>query len=161
MTRHALVLPNPAGPGSCPNRSGAPVRHVAVGSRTAREFVAFHDSLESFSLGGADHIDPLALLEKLCPGVDLGNFFPVFKAKLKNDPLGGGSVLLEVTQLGLQHPLFLLVPISNLHPVVAIALGGFSLHEFVAAYLDDRDGNHNSRLFIEDARHPDFLANQS
>ena len=45
------------------DRAGRAVEHRAVGRRAAGEVVALHDALETLAAAGADHVDPVAVVE--------------------------------------------------------------------------------------------------
>ena len=68
-TRHVLVFPNTTRVRSGTNTTRATVHHVTVRLRLSLEVESLHNTLETFTLGCANDVDPLVFFKKLNAGM--------------------------------------------------------------------------------------------
>ena len=121
------------------------------------ELVTTHGTLETFAFGDTDHVDPLTGGEELSARV-LGRKRLAFgETELLHPLLGSGSVLLEVAKERLGNALFLLVVVTNLNGVVAIAFDGLRLENGVAANFDDGHRNHRLTFLVKQTSHAELF----
>jgi len=161
LTSHAHAFEDARGVGGCTDRTrGAQTVMLTVGlvADTA-EAVTGDYALEAFTLGGADNVDKLALLEDLD-----GEHFTVFllvafleAGELSEVAFGGGVGFGEVATHSLGGVLFALFTKGELDSLIAIFLNGSDLCN------DTRTSfNHCARnllsVGIKKTGHSDFLS---
>jgi len=79
VTGHFLTFPNTSRSRAGSNSTSSTVHHVTVTVRLSVVVVTLHVTLETFTLSGADDINPLAVLEKSSAGM---TFFFVRKVRI-------------------------------------------------------------------------------
>src|SRR5579871_1525157 len=148
---HAHVLEGAARGGARADRARvAPAIGLTVRFRAAVEVVALHHTREAFALGGADHVDDLALGKDA--GVDARAEHQVFEAvrgnlpqRLESVPVGQAS-LLELALLWLRRAW----PgtETELHRGVAVGFGCSKLGDEARPRFDQRRCRDNT-VFVE------------
>src|SRR6188508_92651 len=157
MSWKGLAFPDAGGKRAGADRSRGAMEHRTVRLGSTRIVMPSHDPLESLSLGHADYIHPIALLENVglhrLPDGDVAILLEFSK-----DPAGRRIMLLEVAQLCLGQFPILDLSECELNRFVTIAL--FGLHHDDAAWpsFDDRDWGQPG--LVQHLRHAQFLAQQ-
>ena len=90
-----------------------------------------------------------------------GSCGAVFEAELLDEALRSGAGFLEAAEIRLGDALFLLVVVADLHGGVAVLFRGLGLKDGVAGDVDDGDGDHGAGLFVEEAGHTEFFAEEA
>ena len=120
---------------------------------------ALHNALVAVTLGGAGHVNKVALVERVglndVADVQLGG---VLQVELAQVLLGSHARLVQVAHLGLGQLALGDILEAQLHSGVAFLLGSLLLDDGAGARLDNGDGD-DLAVFVEDLRHTDFLAN--
>ena len=118
-----------------------------------------HDALIAVTLGGAGHVNEVALFESVrlddVADVQLGG---VVQVELAEILLGSHARLVQVTHLGLGQLALGDVLKAQLHSGVAFLLGSLLLDNGAGTRLNNSNGD-DLAVFVEDLRHTDFLAN--
>ena len=78
-----------------------------------------------------------------------------------DETLRRGSGFIEAAEVRLGNALHLLVTIADLHGGVAVLFRGLGLKDGVAGNVDDGDGDHGAGLFVEQAGHTEFFAEEA
>ena len=135
------------------------MHHVTVSSWLTVEIPTFHDTLETFTFGCSNNIDPLPFFEEIHTGViTLGKLVVIFQTELESLSLRRSAMCFHVTvSRSIETPLLLLA-ITNLNSCVAVFFGGFLLQKHVVTDVDN--GNRDSAtVLVKHTSHSKFFSN--
>ena len=161
VTGHLLVLPNATWGRAATNGSRPAVHHGAVGHLQTTESVALDRTLETATLGLADHVDPLAFRERFETWMNGWNFSAVCEAEFLDETLWRRSGLLEDAESGLGNALLLLIAVTDLNGGVTVGFRSLDLEYGVTGNINDGDRDHDAGLLVEQAGHTDFFAEEA
>ena len=159
---HAHSLENAAGVRRTTDRTrGSLAVVLAVGSFThTAESVALYNTLETFTLGGANHFNLIAFSENVYSDGITNIFFFVVVSEFFDTLFGRSIGLCEVILGSFDRVLFFLVAESELEGIIAVCVLSFNLCDHTRTGFDNRAGSLLAAC-IEDAGHPNFFTNDS
>ena len=134
------------------------MHHRTVSLGLAGKLESTDNTLEAFTLGGADDVYILAILKiGQSPLTQFRGDFPILKTELTDKPLRRGTTFGKVSFLGLAHAVLLLVAKANLDRRVALFFRALDLKDTIPSRLDDGDWA-DATLRVIDTGHTDFFS---
>jgi hypothetical protein len=122
---------------------------------------SLHNTLETFTLGCANDVDPLIFLKKLNAGmVALRELLIAIETKLDHFTLWRAAMCFDMPPGSLIDTTFLLVAVANLNGSVSVFFLSFPLQEYIVTHIDDSHRRGGS-ILVEDTGHSYFFTNQS
>jgi len=158
VTWHAHVFPNTAWGQAVTDSTVTAMHHRTVSLGLTGKFESANNALETFTLGGADDVNKLSILE-VCdrPCAKLWSCLAILKKEFAKETLGSRTALGKVTKLGLADTMLFLVTKADLDGVIAFLILALNLKNAIAACLNDSNGA-DATLRVIDTGHADFFA---